>query len=360
MWQVPIGYLETFQNNVDEAICSIIGIATASTLKFLSGARLEQIKTDSYQNPFVKDVIEVGNSPDDHLQYMNFFDMSRVDPSDIGRPMFIHLDMSVSNDKTGIAGVWITGRRQNQIVTATSEQYELGVENSSLLNRDEDISSRELQFKTAFSVSIKAPKKWQVDFEKTRKFLLWLREKGFNVCMLSSDTYMSVPFQQRLKADGFRFDTLSVDRVDFHTKVCEPYAYLKSAIYDRQLILYQKCDLLTEELINLERESSGKINHPENGKYGSKDQADALCGSVYEASKYADEYSYNYGDNLAASLDVTLDEDGDSPETRKRQFILSFQDELAKLYAEIDESAASNARADAESAADIADGIIVI
>lgn len=105
MWQVPIGYLETFQNNVDEAICSIIGIATASTLKFLSGARLEQIKTDSYQNPFVKDVIEVGNSPDDHLQYMNFFDMSRVDPSDIGRPMFIHLDMSVSNDKTGIAGV---------------------------------------------------------------------------------------------------------------------------------------------------------------------------------------------------------------------------------------------------------------
>lgn len=105
MWQVPIGYLETFQLNLDESICSIIGIATASTLKYISGERLVQIKTDAYRNPFVKDIIQVGNKEDDHLQYANFFDMSVVDPDDLSKPMFIHLDMSLSGDKTGIAGV---------------------------------------------------------------------------------------------------------------------------------------------------------------------------------------------------------------------------------------------------------------
>ena len=38
--------------------------------------------------------------------------MSRLDPNMISKPMFIHLDMSLSGDKTGIAGVWIKGKKQ--------------------------------------------------------------------------------------------------------------------------------------------------------------------------------------------------------------------------------------------------------
>ena len=107
LWQVPMGYLETFQQNLDEAICSIIGISTASSLKYISGVKVNQAKTDTYVNPFVKDVIEVGNAPDDFMQYANFFDMAQIDPKDLANPLFIHLDMSYSDkgDKTGIAGV---------------------------------------------------------------------------------------------------------------------------------------------------------------------------------------------------------------------------------------------------------------
>ncbi len=103
--RVPIGYLDTFQQNLDEAICSIIGIATAASLKFMSGQRLLAAKDETYLNPFMKDIIEVGNDPEDFYQYANFFDLGRVDPKDKARPLFIHLDMSVSGDKTGIAGV---------------------------------------------------------------------------------------------------------------------------------------------------------------------------------------------------------------------------------------------------------------
>ena len=67
----------------------------------------------------------------------------------MARPLFIHLDMSLSGDKTGIAGVWITGKRPQQAG-----------------NND---PSKELEFKVAFSVSVKAPKGFQVSFEKNEE-----------------------------------------------------------------------------------------------------------------------------------------------------------------------------------------------
>lgn len=88
---------------MDEAICSIIGKATAATLKFILNNKLEAVKTNEYLNPFINDVLEVGT--DDELQYSNFFDLSRVKQEDLEKPLFIHLDMSSAKDKTGIAGV---------------------------------------------------------------------------------------------------------------------------------------------------------------------------------------------------------------------------------------------------------------
>jgi hypothetical protein len=36
--------------------------------------------------------------------------MDFVDKSLMHKPLYIHMDMSVSGDKTGIAGVWIIGK----------------------------------------------------------------------------------------------------------------------------------------------------------------------------------------------------------------------------------------------------------
>ena len=47
-----------------------------------------------------------------------------------------------------------------------------------------------------------------------------------------------------------------------------PYSYLKSTIYERRLVVYDNCPFLTEEVVGLERESDGHINHPENGTQG--------------------------------------------------------------------------------------------
>ena len=73
---------------------------------------------------------------------------------------------------------------------------------------------------------------------------------------------------QQLTADNFNVSTISVDRVDRNTRQCLPYAYLKSTIYERRLVVYDNCPFLTEEVLGLERESDGHVEHPEHGTQG--------------------------------------------------------------------------------------------
>ena len=306
--KVPIGYYETFNDNVELALTDIAGISTTSALKYISGVRLNEIKTDNYTNLFNRDVIEVGTGDD--LQYSNFFDLSKVSARDKGKPLYMHLDMSKTGDKTGIAGVWIDGKKPSSDGEASREAY----------------------YKAAFSVSIKAPKGYEISFEKNRNFVRWLKKQGFNIKAVSCDTYQSAQIQQQLRSDGFEVKTLSVDRLEnvpgTNQKVCLPYAYFKTAIYEKRLILYNKCDLLTDEIIGLEKEPDGHIEHPMGGTQGSKDQVDALCGSIYSASLNIDDYSYNYGEDVTSILENnTLGE-----ENIRQQVSVAFEQSLQDMF----------------------------
>lgn len=271
---VPSDLKPDFVEDIDRALCDFAGISSSELTTYISGIRFSQCKTNKYQNPFVKDIIEVGNSPDDTSQYWDFFDLSRVPQELKYKPLFIHLDMSISGDKTGIAGTWIKGKKVTQ---------------------EGCPSSKDLMFQAAFSVSVKAPKGFQVSFEKNRQFIRWLRDNGFNIKLVTSDTFQSYDLQQQLKAEHFNTDILSVDRVNTD-HICVPYQYFKSTIYEQRLIIYEKCDLLTNEVVSLERNNNtGKVDHPD---HGSKDVSDALCGSIYDASKYADQYAFEYGDDI--------------------------------------------------------------
>ena len=285
---VPSGYYETFQDNIDGALTDIAGIATASSLKYISGMRWNEIKTESYQNPFSQEIIEVGNAKDDESQYSDFFDLTKVPSSLKSKPMYIHLDMSKTGDRTGIAGIYVLGKSPT-------------VEGES--------ASKELFFQVAFHVAIQAPKGYEISFDKHRTFIRWLKKQGFRIKGISYDTFQSAQLAQQLEADGFETKTISVDRLDPETKTQLQYAYFKSTIYDRRLVVYSKCDLLTDEILGLERESDGHIEHPEQGTRGSKDCSDAICGSLWHASLHAEEYAYEYGESLNVILDTNLVEE---------------------------------------------------
>lgn len=274
---VPIGYYENFLDDIDIALTDIAGISTTSTSSFISGVRVTQTKTDKIGNPFIRDIIEVGDGEDDTVQYSDFFNMDLIDPKMKRKPLYIHLDMSLTGDKTGIGGVWQKGK---------------------LPPKEGEDPSNELYFQLAFVVSVKAPKGHQVSFEKTRNFIYWLKKQGFNIKGITSDTYARAGVEQDLLRKGYNYEILSVDKVN-QEHICVPYEYLKKTIYEQRILLPRfGINLLTEELVGLEKNNnSGKIDHTPSG-INSKDSADAICGALYNASLHADEFALDYGESL--------------------------------------------------------------
>ena len=279
--KVPMGYYENFRDDLDIALTDIAGISTSNAMKYINGVRWSECRDDTLKNPFTKEILVVGNAKDDHAQYSDFFDMTRVPKDMMSRPLYIHLDMSISGDNTGIAGTWIRSK------TASKEG---------------ENSSKSLFYQLAFAVSIKAPKGYQISFEKNRNFIYWLREQGFNIKGISTDTFQSYDTGQQLKAKGFNTDVISVDRVG-SDRICQPYLVYKNAIYEKRYKTFKQ-DVLTEEIVNLERNGNGKIDHPLGGTVGSKDCADACCGSLFNASQHADEFAYDFGEDLSTTFDV--------------------------------------------------------
>lgn len=65
--------------------------------------------------------------------------------------------------------------------------------------------------------------------------------------------------------------------------------------------------------------------------HNSKDQADAVCGACFAAGKFSNEYSYDYGDNLAATLSANETDDIANNAAKLTEM---FQKELAQLYSD--------------------------
>lgn len=274
---VPIEYRANFLDDIDRALCDYAGVSSSDITKYISGARFQAAKYADVVNPFSKDIIEVGNNPEDRVQYYDFFDIEKI-PSNIrSRPLYIHLDMSISGDNTGIGGVFILGKKP-------------GI--------SEETHSKELYYQVAFYVAVKAPKGWQVSFAKNREFIYWLKQKGFNVKGISSDTFQNASLAQDFISKGFNYEVISVDRVN-SDRICEPYHYFKNTIYENRIKIPLVSELLTEEVLNLERNiNTGRVDHPDSGRTGSKDAADAVCGALWNASKHAEEFDFEYGETL--------------------------------------------------------------
>lgn len=273
--EAPIDFKADFIDDIDRALCDFAGISSSSITKYINGASVNQIITDRIKNPFSREILEIGDGPEDDTQYYNFFDINKIDPQLRSKPLFIHLDMSYTGDMTGIAGVFIRGKK-----------HSLG----------ELDQAKDLFYSLAFSVNIKAPKGRHISFEKNRNFIYWLKEKGFNIKGITSDTFQSYDTGEALRSKGYPYSVLSVDRVDTN-RVCIPYQYLRSTIYEKRLEIYED-KLLISELIDLERNmDTGKIDHPDGGCFTGDTKVKLVDGrelSFFELIKEYEEGKINY------------------------------------------------------------------
>jgi hypothetical protein len=297
--EVPLDFKAKFIEDIDRNLCDFAGISSASSNKYMSAQIVLDCVNQEFKNP-LPDILEIGNGKEDTAQYYNFFNMENIPKEFMYKPLYIHLDMSLSGDMTGIAGVWIAGKK----VSNDSNQ------------------SKDLRFRLAFSTSIKAPKGRQISFEKNRIFIRWLKQTGFNIKGITCDTYQSYDLLQQLSAEGFECSVLSVDRVN--DGVCIPYQYLRSTFYEKRFEMY-KSDRLFDECVDIERNlESGKVDHSPNGH---KDVLDAVCGATYNASKNAEQYAFEFGEDLE-----TIQQTNMSTEIRdKQQITVDFENELKQV-----------------------------
>ena len=110
-----------------------------------------------------------------------------------------------------------------------------------------------------------------VDLSEVKNWIISLRRNGFNLGIVTFDRWQSFDIQRELKSIGIHSDTLSVAK--------KHYEDLAMLIYEER-VAAPHVDLLLDELLELRIMPNNRVDHP---RKKSKDLADAMCGSVYNA-----------------------------------------------------------------------------
>lgn len=238
---VPIELKQDFDTDIDKALQDLAGISTSIVTKAFDGTKIRACISETLTNPFTLDVISLGTK--DTLQLKDFFDPTRIPEEMFGVPCFIHLDASVSGDRTGLSCVGIAGTKVIETPTDNDDYQEMNAE---------------LIYQQIFSIGIQAPPGAQISFEKTRQFIYYLRDElGLKIKQVTTDGFQSVDFRQILDTKGFNVGYTSLDRTP------DGYDGLLSAINDKRIVLLQNTETLCTELADLERDNrTRKYDHP--------------------------------------------------------------------------------------------------
>ena len=267
---VPVDYIEDFQRNVIVSLQSISGISTGSSMRMFPSMAdvhkcIEQSKSLNLpkvcQTAFIPCSQEDDKEIWDYLIHNEFLQRVKgmICPKrHPGAPRFLHLDLA-TRTTAGLAICHpVAAKEVNGVVRIDGtvfDEWRMIVEFDMIL-------------------AITSGKSKPISFEKIQKFIMWLRDRaGFQFGLVTADTFQSHMQLEMLETRGFKIDALSVDR----TK--KPYYALRTAFEDGRVYLDHAPELLLKEFENL-IDLPDKIDHPE---HGSKDLADAVAGSYYDA-----------------------------------------------------------------------------
>lgn len=248
---IPIDMRSDFLADFDVALRDIAGISVPGAMSFITQDAIDKCIDSTRRNPFYTDTIQIGK--DDNYAIEEFCHINEIPPNILHAPTYIHLDMALVNDRAGISGVSVTGRKDLSV-------------------GDKVVSVPTLSH--SFSIGIEAPRGSQISFQKVMLFITWLRDQGMNIQIISRDTFQSEYLGQQLEARGFKVEVLSLDRTN------DGYITFRSILIEQRIALLDH-KLLQDELIHLQRDSvSQKVDHPSGG---SKDIADSVAGATWNA-----------------------------------------------------------------------------
>lgn len=268
----PADMKSAFIADFDIALRDLAGISVPGTLSFITQDTLTACINLTRRNPFYQDTLQIGTK--DNYSIEEFFHINEV-PAIVKRcPLFIHLDLSLNTDDSGISGSCITGRKD-------------------IVMEDGKTISQPV-FTHVFSVGIRAPRGDKIPYAKITAFICWLRKVGFNISRISRDQFQSEYMAQLLEDQGFTVDKLSLDRTP------DGYISLRSILLENRVDMLD-CALLQDELIHLQRDSvSGRVDHPIGGCFTGDTKISLVDGrsiSIEELMReqcYKDNWVYTF------------------------------------------------------------------
>ena len=248
----PVDMKSDFLADFNVALRDLAGIAVLGAAGYFRQEEITKCLSKDRRNPFYSDILVTGVN--DNITIESIFHADEV-PNNLKRlPMYIHLDLSLTTDRTGISGCCISGRKD--IVSPDGKKISEPV------------------FSHIFSIAVEAPRNDKISYTKVVAFICWLRKIGFNIARISRDQFQSEYLAQELEAKGFTVDKISLDRTP------DGYVALHSILIEERIDLLDS-QLLQDELVHLQRDLvTGICDHPVGG---SKDCADSLAGCVWNA-----------------------------------------------------------------------------
>jgi len=275
--EIPVEHKFEFERDPIGALRDLAGISVKGLRlhKFVPGERFILAGFDNTkEDPVAFESMDIGL--DEETELIQYIDLNKIrTPFDV--PRCIHIDIAFSEDALALACSGIAEWRDMDVETpeGTFKRQAMPI------------------VETDFVVRLKAKEGDRIPLHKIIKLILDLRSRKLNIRIVTIDLRVAAESSlQQLQRAGVTAEYMSVDKDN------KAYIDWRHLLYDgRWRCHHQKW--LHFELKNLEFDRvKNKINHPDKVKdmefmedggvremvvIGSKDCADAMVGSVYQA-----------------------------------------------------------------------------
>lgn len=238
VYDVPVEYEDDFRKNPHDALRDVLGLSTTSIAPFIKRrfTVLECIKRgeeEGLQSFLEKDNVELGRDGMPLVKRGHYC----ANPS---RPRYVHIDLSLSQDRCGIAMLRFDGLRK--------------------VERDGGMIEMLPECSVELACSIAPDANSEIQIAEVRMWVKQLRDVyGYPIKVVTYDGTMSVESRQQWKKEGAKTGYVSVDRTSV------PYKQLRDGISDGRVKMFEQ-PVLVQELFDLEYDGDkDKIDHPVNG-----------------------------------------------------------------------------------------------
>ena len=279
---VPMELYDPAKMSLDTFLMNTAGIASTLASKYLHLSLYIDNEYEHIESPFEKEVLEIGLK--DKLRIVDFFNPKILGDSVVHKKLYMHIDTSLSGDRTGISCIAISGYKHQKKISDTGEESDMN----------------ELVFRQLFTIGIQAPKGDQISFQKTREFIYYLKKQlGWNIQMVTTDGFQSADLRQALTLAGIPTDYVSLDRTP------NGYETFKIALQEKRCILIPNIHqpLLIEEFKDVERNNmTGKVDHTPEGCFTEDTKIKLVDGrsltirELLLEQQYKDNYVYTFNE----------------------------------------------------------------